>query len=305
MDELKRIGVFTKVVQASSFSEAARQLGMAKSAVSKQVTLLEQEVGVRLLHRTTRKLSLTEAGQLYYRHCQQIVDRADIALNELRQYQQQPTGTLRVASSIDFGSSELVPIIKELRGIYPHLNIELMLENRIVNMIEEGIDVTVRLGWLQDSNLVAKKLGNSPMVTFASPAYLARHGTPKTPQDLLQHEWINLSLLPAPLRWQYRHKITGATESVQMNSALTCNASSGALSMALAGLGITVLGQVDISQHLQRGELVPLLADYQLEPLGIYAVYPHRQHLPAKVRIFLEFLEKHCQNSEWAMSEYS
>ena len=282
MDELKRIGVFTKVVQASSFSEAARQLGLAKSAVSKQVSLLEQEVGVRLLNRTTRKLSLTEAGSLYYRHCEQIVDRAEIALNELRQYQHQPTGTLRVASSIDFGTEELVPIIAELRSLYPLLKVELLLENRIVNMVEEGIDLTVRLGWLQDSNLVAKKLCDSPMITFAAPEYLARQGTPQTPEDLLRHEWIGLSLMPTPLRWHYKHRTTGKVASVQVNSGLKSNAAGGTVAMALAGLGITALAKVGITPYLDSGKLMPILQDYELEPLGIYAVYPHRPALAAQ-----------------------
>ena len=138
MDELKRVSVFTKVVEAKSFSEAARQLGVAKSAVSKQISQLEKEVGIRLLNRSTRSLSLTEAGEIFYQHSAEIVNRANIALNELREYQNQPTGTLRISSPVSFGVTQLMPVVKELRCMYPQLKIELLFEDRIINVVEKG-----------------------------------------------------------------------------------------------------------------------------------------------------------------------
>jgi DNA-binding transcriptional LysR family regulator len=301
MDELRRIGVFTKVVQAQSFSGAARQLGVAKSAVSKQISLLEQEVGVRLLNRTTRKLSLTEAGEIYYRHCEQIVDRADIALNELRQYQNQPTGTLRVASPISFGTGHLVPVIKELRCLYPLLKIDLLLEDRVVNMVEEGIDLTIRMGLLQESNLVAKKLCDTPAVVFASPEYLARYGSPQTPAELSEHQWISLSILSSPLFRSFRHKVTQQQETPQLSGNLKINSVEGVVAAAKNGLGISALAKPAVCEDLHTGQLVALLEDYELEPVGVYAVYPHREHLPPKVRIFMDFLEKRCENASWAL----
>ncbi|ARC94407.1 hypothetical protein B6A42_22955 [Vibrio coralliilyticus] len=199
MDELKRVGIFTKVVQSGSFSEAARRLGVAKSAVSKQVRLLEDEVGVRLLNRSTRIITLTEAGEIYYRHCEQIVNRADTALNELRQYQNQPQGTLKISSPIAFGRALIIPVIKELRGLYPKLNIELVLSDEVLNMLEEGIDLSIRVGKLQDSNLIAKKLCDTPVVVFTSPEYVAQFGKPETPESLIDHKWITLSILSSPL----------------------------------------------------------------------------------------------------------
>jgi len=299
MDELKRIGVFTKVVQAKSFSQAARQLGIAKSAVSKQVSLLEQEVGVRLLNRSTRKLSLTEAGDIYFKHCEQIVDRAEIAINELRQYQHQPTGTLRIASPIAFGRDQLIPIIKELRCLYPLLKVELLLEDRVVNMVEEGIDLTIRIGWLQDSNLIAKKLCSSPTLVFASNDYLTRYGIPNTPEELVNHQWINLSILPSPLKWQFTHKSTGKITHIQVNSNLKTNSVDAVVSAAVNGLGISAIAKLGICEQLHTGKLTPILTDYELEPVGVYAVYPHKEHLPPKVRIFLDFLEKRCRNAPW------
>ena len=301
MDELKRIGVFTKVVQARSFSGAARKLGVAKSAVSKQISLLEQEVGARLLNRSTRKLSLTEAGEIYYRHCEQIVDRANIALNELRQYQNQPTGTLRVSSTISFGTSLLIPVIKELRCLYPLLKIDLQLDDRVMDMVEEGIDLTIRVGRLQDSDLIAKKLCDTPAVAFASPEYLARYGTPKTPNDLCDHQWINLSITSTPMRRSFRHKITQQEENPQVSGNLKINSVEGVVAAAKHGLGISIIAKTTICEELHTGKLIPLLEDYALDPIGVYALSPHREHLPPKVRIFMDFLEKHCDNASWAL----
>lgn len=301
MDELKRVGVFTKVVQAQSFSEAARRLGVAKSAVSKQISLLEQEVGVRLLNRSTRKLSLTEAGEIYYRHCEQIVHRADIALNELRQYQNQPTGTLRVSSPISFGSALLIPVIKELRSLYPMLNIDMQLSDQVVNMVEEGIDLAVRVGKLQDSTLIAKKLCDTPIVVFASPEYLARYGTPTTPAELADHQWITLSILSAPIVGSFHHKTTHQLVEHTVNSNLKINSVDAVIDAAVQGLGITAMVKATVHEELRSGKLIPILDDYELGPRGVYALYPHREHLPPKVRIFMDFLEKYCARASWSI----
>jgi len=301
MEELKRIGIFTKVVEAQSFSEAARRIGVAKSAVSKQISLLEQEVGVRLLNRTTRGLSLTEAGEIYYRHCEQIINRADIALNELRQYQNQPTGTLRVSSPISFGKALLIPVIKELRTVYPLLNIDLQLNDQVVNMVEQGIDLAVRVGTLQDSNLIAKKLCDTPVVVFASPEYLARNGTPQTPMDLSNHQWISLSILSSPIVGSFQHKKTRQQYDPEVSGNLKINSVDAVIDAALQGLGVAAMVKTTVFQELREGKLVPILEDYELGARGIYAIYPHREHLPPKVRVFMDFLEKHCASASWAL----
>lgn len=301
MEELKRIGVFTKVVQAQSFSEAARRLGLAKSAVSKQISLLEKEVGVRLLNRSTRKLSLTEAGEIYYRHCEQIVNRADIAINELRQYQNQPTGTLRVSSPISFGSALLIPVIKELRSLYPLLKIDLRLSDQILDMVDEGIDLAIRVGELKDSNLIAKKLCDTPVIVFASPEYLARYGTPKTPAELSEHQWIHLSILSSPIVGAFSKKSNQAIQAQpKISSTLKINSVDAVIDAAVQGLGIAAMVKTTVFNQLNSGKLIPILEDYELAPRGIYALYPHKEHLPPKVRIFMDFLEKHCASASWA-----
>jgi DNA-binding transcriptional LysR family regulator len=302
VDELKRIGVFTRVVETKSFSEAARQLGVAKSAVSKQIAQLEKEVGVRLLNRTTRSLSLTEAGEIFYRHSAEIVNRTKIALSELREYQNQPTGTLRISSPVSFGTQHLVPVIKEVRALYPLLKIDLLLEDRVINMVEDGVDLAIRIGWLQESNLVAKKICETPVIVFASPEYLAQKGTPKIPQDLQQHDWISLSLFSSPLTWEFEkkgQKQSAQKQKVQMHSQLKSNSVAAVIALAKSGQGISALSKFVMQDDIDQGLLQPLLTDYQLAPTGVYAVYPHREHVPPKVRIFIDFLSKHCHNAAW------
>ena len=301
MDKLKRLALFTRVVDTRSFSAAARQLGLAKSAVSKQIRLLEDDVGARLLNRSTRSLSLTEAGEILYRHSSEIIQRTDIAFNELREYQNQPSGTLKVTSPIEFGNSQIVPVIKELNTIYPQLKVELLFEDRITNLIELGADIAIRIGWLQDSNLVAKKLCDAPLVLFAAPEYLARFGTPKNPSELSSHSWIGLSLFESPLKWQFQR--SGETRTVHMQSHFTANAIQTVIALAQQGLGISALAKYTIENDLKAGRLIQLLPEYTLEPIGIYAVYPHRDHMPAKLRVFVEFLSKRCNNSSWAVGD--
>ena len=302
MDELKRIGVFTRVVETKSFSEAARQLGVAKSAVSKQIAQLEKEVGVRLLNRTTRSLSLTEAGEIFYRHSAEIVNRTKIALSELREYQNQPTGTLRISCPVSFGTQHLVPVIKEVRALYPLLKIDLLLEDRVINMVEDGVDLAIRIGWLQESNLVAKKICETPVIVFASPEYLAQKGTPKIPQDLQQYDWISLSLFSSPLTWEFEkkgQKQSAQKQKVQMHSQLKSNSVAAVVALAKSGQGISALSKFVVQDDIYQGLLQPLLTDYKLAPTGVYAVYPHREHVPPKVRIFIDFLSKHCHNAAW------
>ena len=302
MDELKRIGVFTRVVETKSFSEAARQLGVAKSAVSKQIAQLEKEVGVRLLNRTTRSLSLTEAGEIFYRHSAEIVNRTKIALSELREYQNQPTGTLRISCPVSFGTQHLVPVIREVRALYPLLKIDLLLEDRVINMVEDAVDLAIRIGWLQESNLVAKKICETPVIVFASPEYLAQKGTPKIPQDLQQHDWISLSLFSSPLTWEFEkkgQKQSAQKQKVQMHSQLKSNSVAAVIALAKSGQGISALSKFAMQDDIDQGLLQPLLTDYQLAPTGVYAVYPHREHVPPKVRIFIDFLSKHCHNAAW------
>jgi len=302
MEELKRIGVFTKVVQAKSFSEAARQLGVAKSAVSKQIRLLEEQIDAQLFNRSTRKLSLTEAGKIYYRHCEHIVNRAEFALDELHNYQNQPTGTLRISAPIPFGRAILIPVLKQLRELYPRLNVDLQLDDKIVNVVEQGIDLTLRVGALQDSNLIAKKLCDTPAMLIASPEYLANHGVPFEPTELMNHQWLALSVQASPHSKTFYHKKTAEQKQVSLQGSISINSVEAIISAALSGLGVAMLAKVTVEEALNAGKLVCLLPDYQAAPVPIYAVYPHREHLPAKVKVFLKLLEQYCANASWSIT---
>lgn len=301
VEELKRIGVFTKVVQTKSFSEAARQLGVAKSGVSKQIRLLEEQIDVKLFNRSTRQLTLTEAGKIYYRHCEHIVNRAELALDELRHYQNQPTGTIRISAPIPFGRTILMPVIKQLSELYPKLNVDLQLDDKVVNIVEQGIDLALRVGALQDSNLIAKKLCDTPAMLIASPQYLANVDIPVSPSDLTSHKWLALSVQASPYTKSFFHKETNEKTTVSLQGSLSINSVEAIISAAVSGLGLSMLAKVTIEDYLKSGQLITLLPDYKANPVPIYAVYPHKEHLPSKVKIFLKLLDQYCSNASWAV----
>ena len=288
MEDLKRMAIFSAVVDAKSFSEAARRIGIAKSAVSKHVSLLESHIGVRLLNRTTRKLNLTEAGERYYQSCKQMVNVANDAKREVRRLQEQAVGTLRVSSTVAFGTKHLVPIISLFHQQHPELKIELLLGDEIVNMVDEGIDLSIRVGWLSDSSMVARKLFSTPRLVVASPDYLNKHGTPKTPTELVNHNWIIVTLLPSPQRCTFR--LEGQQQTVHMMSTTRTNSINGSLAFVLNGDGITSISKYLIVDELESGKLIQLLPEYEPDHVGIFAVYPDRQYVPSKVRLLLDTL---------------
>jgi len=272
-----------------SFSGAAKRLGIARSAVSRHVALLEKSIGVRLLNRTTRSLSLTEAGEIYYRSCARIVEEAEAATRRIGQLQEEPMGTLKVAGPVSFGS-QLTPLVSEFMQQYTALNVELLLDDRVVDMVKEGIDVSIRVGWLDDSNLVARKLCDSPRLLCASPDYIERRGRPKSPAQLANHEWIIFTLLPTPYHWTFtRNK---RQESVQVKGRVKTNNAIAVRSLMLGGAGIAALSNFLVADDIEAGRLEHLLPDYDCGSAAIYAVYQDRRYQQAKVRLFIDFVDK-------------
>lgn len=208
MDDLKRMMIFSHVVEAGSFSAAARRLDIAKSAVSKHISLLEENIGVRLLNRTTRRLSLTDAGESYYQSCAKMVEAAEEAKYCVTALQDEPRGMLRISCPASFGIDYVTPLLNEFLQLYPLLSAELLLDDNVVDMTEEGIDIAIRIGWLPDSSLRAKKLKDAQRLLCASPAYLERMGMPKTPEDLVQHDWVIFTRLPTPYHYTFTKKKT-------------------------------------------------------------------------------------------------
>ncbi|MEN8180296.1 MAG: LysR family transcriptional regulator [Pseudomonadota bacterium] len=292
MEDLKRMAIFSAVVDAKSFSEAARRLGIAKSAISKHVSLLEQHLGVRLLNRTTRRLSLTEAGEKFYQSCARIVNEANEATREARRLQEQAVGTLKLSSTIAFGSKHLAPVISQFHEKHPELKIDLLLDDYVINIIEEGIDLSIRIGWLPESNLVARKLFMSPRIVVATPEYLKKHGRPQTPTELVNHNWIVVTLLPSPQRCTFKRN--GQQQTVHVMSTTRTNSIGASLALVKNGDGITAVSSYLIEEDIKAGRLVPLLTKYETDEVGIFAVYPDRHHVPAKVRLFIDALNDYC-----------
>lgn len=290
MDDLRRMVIFSHVVETKSFSAAARRLGIAKSAVSRHIALLEKSIGVRLLNRTTRSLSLTEIGETYYQSCVRIVAEAEEVTRRVSGLQDQLSGTLRVSSPIVFGNCFIAPLLAEFVRRHPSLNVELLLGDQVVDMIESGIDVGIRVGWLKDSKLLARKIGESPRLLCASPEYLEHREKPEKPEQLVDHEWIIFSLLPTPYHWTFVKNRT--QKRIQVKGQVKTNNADAVRSFLLNGVGLAALSDFLVADDIKTGRLVHLLPDYNCGSAGIYAVYLDRRYQQAKVRLFIDFISE-------------
>ncbi|TFW23739.1 LysR family transcriptional regulator [Duganella callida] len=288
---LNRLTTFVTVVEAGSLTAAAERLGLAKSMVSKHMQLLEREVGVGLLVRSTRKLSLTEAGRLFYESSRQLLQSAEQAIEQARSGRAVPQGTLRVASPIDYGVIVVAPVLSQLRARYPALKIDLVCNDHRIDLIAEGIDVTVRLGALADSGHMAARVDKLVRFPVASPEFLARHGMPSSPEQLAQLPFISLTVIPQPTVFQLTHA-DGRTAEVRMqNTVFSTNTAYATRAAALAGDGVTRATAFSVRDDLAAGRLVRLLPEWSLAESDIHAVYPATAHLPQKVRVFIDALK--------------
>jgi len=288
MDRLAAMQAFARVAEAGSFSAAARQLGMAKSVVSKLVMGLENHLGARLINRTTRRLSLTEAGIAYYESCTRILAAVEEAELSVGRLQAVPRGRLKVNASMSFGFLHLAPAIPDFLAHHPEVEIDLTLNDQFTDLVQEGYDVAVRIGALPDSSLIARKLAPSRRVLCASPAYLDRHGVPQVPEDLARHNCLGYAYLVTGNEWRFRGP--DREHAVRVSGNFDVNNGDALRAAALGGLGIAQLPTFIIGQDLAAGTLRCLLSDYVLPETNIHAVYPHNRHLSAKVRAFVDFL---------------
>jgi len=285
---LQELTIFARVVGTGSLSAAARDLGMSPAVVSRRLASLEARLGVRLVNRTTRSLHLTDEGAAYYETCTRVlaeIEEADAAVSAGRA---EPRGVLRVALPASFGNQHIAPLIPKFAELYPEVQIALSLSDRTVNLVEEGFDVAIRIADLADSSLAARRLAPNCRVVCASPAYLRRHGTPETPEDLAKHNCLTTT--DFAMNWDYR-SADGKAGSVRVTGRYACDNWEVLREWALAGLGVALKSTWDVRRHLEDGSLVSLLPGYTFaSDVAIYAVYPHRRHLPAKTRAFIEFL---------------
>jgi DNA-binding transcriptional LysR family regulator len=289
MQNLTDIAIFVKVVELSSFTAAAEALDMSQPVVSKAVTRLEEKLGARLLNRTTRRLSLTEAGSELYGRSVRALAEIENAELEVARFQTEPRGLLRVSAPMSFSILHLGPALQGFLTRYPGVTLELSLDDRQVDLVEEGFDVAVRIGRLQDSNLIARKVAPVRQVLCASPAYLAQRGEPERPEDLLEHSCVLYSLLSTPREWRLVGP-DGELHTVPINGSVQSNNGLVNRGVALAGGGIAMLPTFYLGEQLRSGTLKPVLCKFKPQELAIYAVYPERRNLMPKVRAFVDFL---------------
>lgn len=287
-DPLDGLAVFAEVAAAESFTAAARQLRISKAAVSQQVQRLEDRLGVRLFNRTTRRVALTEEGRGYYEHCRRILDEAREAEDQLTSLSGEPRGVLRVSAPVSFGVGHLSPALTAFLREHPGIEVELILNDRLVDLIDEGIDVAVRISALADSSMIAKRIAPCRRVVFASPTYLAAAGTPARPEDLADHQCLIYEYLKDPNLWPFNGP-DGPIE-VRVEGRFRANNGNVLMDAALAGLGIYMAPTFFCGEALRDGRLVTLLDDFEADPLTVHALYPHRRHLSARVRRFVDYM---------------
>lgn len=288
MDRFEEMYTFVRVVKAGSLSGAAERLNIARSAVSRRLSELETRLGVQLLTRTTRRLNLTESGRQFYERCQTILAEMEEAELAISSGDIALSGTLRIAAPLSFGISHLSPLLNTFLQQHPELRLELDLNDRTLNFMEEDVDLAIRIGHLEDSTLVARKLASTSFILGASPGYLARHGEPQTPLELEQHTGLAYSYA----KTQYWHFVGKDKQDipVRINERMRANNGDVLLKAAIDGLGIILTPDFIGKEAIQKGQLVPILTDYNVVAGDIYAIYPKQRYLPQRLRVLIDYL---------------
>ncbi|MCH9695449.1 MAG: LysR family transcriptional regulator [Gammaproteobacteria bacterium] len=299
MDKFEDIQAFVAVVEAGSFTAAAERLGAAKSAVSRRVSALEERLGVQLLRRTTRVLNLTQTGRSFFEHSTRILADLEEAEAAVQQEHGELRGRLRVALPLSFGVRHMCGPIAAFSKLHPKVQFDLDLNDRQVDLIEENVDVAVRIGHLQDSSLIARRLFDVRAVVCASPHYLNMHGAVQTPDDLQAHECLVYTNRSDPERWDYEDK-EGQRHTVKVNVVMRASSGDFLTNAAAHGLGIVIQPTFIAADAIRRGNLVPILTDYTFAISPAYAVYPPTRHLSYRVRAFIDFLaQKFAGTPQW------
>lgn len=297
MDKLEAMNVLTKVVSGGSFAEAARRLGVTRSAVSKAITQLEQELGARLLDRTTRRVTPTEAGLAYYERCLSIMAQIAETEAQIARLHDEPKGLLKVNAPMSFGTLYLGEAVADFMDRYRELKVELVLTDRIIDPLEEGVDVTVRIGAMIDSSLIARRISAARVLLVASPDYIAHHGEPTEPGDLANHKCLHYGHSTTVPRWQLTEH--GAPLSVPVSACLSSNNGDTLREAAIKGIGIARLPSFLVGADIAAGRLVVVLPEYPPQELTIHALYAPNRFLAAKSRVFIDFLVERFGRPAW------
>jgi len=294
--------VFTKVVEQGSFARAADRLDLSASAVSRHVADLEAHLGVRLLNRTTRKLSLTESGQAFHERAVQLLSDLEEAEAAVAASALVPRGTLRLTCAIAFGERYVAPAIAAFGARHPQLRFDIELSDRMVDLVEEGFDVAIRVGASSSQALIARRIGQTQLICCASPDYIARHGKPRAPKDLAKHRCLAYSYLPIRDQWRFRDA-SGNEHVVRITSPVSANNGRFLALLAASGMAIAFEPDFAVRDEIRSGRLVELLAEYRPPAIPIHAVYPSRRHLSAKVRAFVDFMaERFAGEAPWTIA---
>lgn len=297
MDKLDAMNVLTRVVSSGSFAEAARRLGVTRSAISKAITQLEQELGVRLLDRTTRRVTPTEAGLAYYERCLAILAQISETEAQVSRLHDEPKGVLKVNGPMSFGTLYLGSAIADFMDRYRDLKVELTLSDRMIDPLEEGVDVTVRIGAMLDSSLIARRISTARVLLVASPEYLTRNGMPKTPADLVGHKCLHYGHSTTVPRWQLTDNGTSIT--VPVAACLSSNNGDTLRDAALKGIGIARQPSFIVGSDIAAGRLVVVLPDFPPQDVTIHALYAPNRFLAAKSRVFIDFLVERFGRPVW------
>lgn len=300
-DKAAALQVFVKAVELGGFSAAARALGLTPSAVSKTVSRLEDRLGVRLLNRTTRSLMPTPEGATYAERARSILADIDEADQEITRFRRGPRGLLRLHASVAFGLHQLPPVLPEFMRRFPEVQLDLAVSDRMPDLAEEGIDLAVRSGDVADQSLIARRICQMERVICAAPSYLAAHGTPATPDDLLRHNCLLLSSQPQPGYWPF--DTPQGVRTVKVGGNVVVDNAEAGVRLATRGLGLIRLGDILLGAPLRRGELVAVLTDvHHVEPVPIHAMYLPGRHRSPKVVAMVEFLLEHFSHAPWRVA---
>ncbi|MGN8023826.1 LysR family transcriptional regulator [Phyllobacterium sp. 22229] len=292
MDRIDLFRVFTRVIECASFTRAANTMALPRSSVSAAIIELESRVGARLLHRTTRKVTPTQDGIAFYERCLRLIADVEETEGLFRHTSVGPAGYLRVDVPGRIGRLIIAPALPEFLALYPELDLELRVTDRAVNLVEESVDCVLRVGPLSDSGLVARKIGDLPLINVASPGYLANHGTPDRPADLAGHHAVNYAS-PANGRvedWEWVEK--GEIRTMPIKGRVTANSAEAYIACCLAGLGLIQIPAYDVKHHLDAGELIEVMPGHRAAPMAMTLLYPHRQHLSRRLQVFADWLDE-------------
>ncbi|MGR9099548.1 MAG: LysR substrate-binding domain-containing protein [Gammaproteobacteria bacterium] len=294
MDKLTSMNVFVRVAKAGSFAGGARDLSISRAMATKHIMQLENSLGIRLFNRTTRSLSLTEVGSAYLERCQQVLADIDEMESAVTHLQTEPRGTLKISAPQFIGASHIAPAVAEFLEKYPDVNVDMILQGSPGDLIDEGIDIAIFLGALENTSLIARKLASSTLMVCGSPAYFQKHGIPEAPEDLLKHSClVNWSIPP---RDQWNFNTPKGEITLKVSGRMQANAADPIRIAAIQGVGIVKLPNYIVANDIQQGRLQAVLKEFTTAPLEIHAVYPHRKYLSAKVRSFLDFLQLWLKN---------